>query len=226
VRPVGAFVPTNDLFLLLSGSRSVPINLSKATRLKDVTFRLDSWRAKWIPIALQTSITFEHRDPRQITIFMSYHLATTPVGRNTVRAFGESVGGQRVGLNRILLQLREWRSFTQWSSSQQVRARFVVAQGWFSSRLEIPGDDVHWRGYWWPCGGSLPWTLRSVGEGGPESAVRDSSAMSLLPAGLSVHTSSPTYREPWCRNMALTVRATPPTKNQMLSVPESEEIMG
>jgi hypothetical protein len=80
---------------------SASIDLSKATKLKDVVFRLVSWSVEWITIPLQT-ITPEHQDLRQITIHVLYRLTTDA---NAVRTIGEWTD-----LDLLLVKLWESRS--------------------------------------------------------------------------------------------------------------------
>jgi hypothetical protein len=60
-------VCTDNLLLFLDGSEPASIDLSKATKLKDVVFQPKSWSVEWITTALRT-ITPKHRDLRQISI--------------------------------------------------------------------------------------------------------------------------------------------------------------
>ena len=88
-----------------SGSGSASINLSRATKLKDITFRHGSLDMDWIIGALRT-ITPNHRDLRQITIYPSSRLTTFNVGTN-IRL---SIARQWLDLDRLLVQFWESRS--------------------------------------------------------------------------------------------------------------------
>ena len=70
-----------------------------------MVFQLNSWNVQWAIMALQT-ITPNHRDLQQITIWLSYSL-TTNVGANFRRAIGEVYCGQWVDLDHLLIQLWE-----------------------------------------------------------------------------------------------------------------------
>jgi hypothetical protein len=81
-------------------------DLSKATKLNDVTFRLGSWSVKWIVRVLQT-ITTEHRDIQQISIRIPFFLTLVHVPMRTIE---ERAPGQWPGLDQFLVQLWESRS--------------------------------------------------------------------------------------------------------------------
>ena len=81
-------------------------DLSKATKLNDVTFRLGSWSVKWIVRVLQT-ITTEHRDIQQISIRIPFFLTFVRVPMRTIE---ERAPGQWPGLDHFLVQLWESRS--------------------------------------------------------------------------------------------------------------------
>ena len=110
VRTSGTCVRTGNSLLSLTVSRSSSINLSKATRLKDVYFRvgLRSFKVGLITTALRT-ITPEHRDLRQISIYVH----TTPpnsVGADIRQIVGGRIFGQWLDLDRLLVQT--WESFS------------------------------------------------------------------------------------------------------------------
>lgn len=88
------------------------INLSKATKLKDVVFgtHLDP---KWI-IASLRAVTHDHRDLQQITItipYVLYHLDPQFVdGVRFMHTDGEAMYQRWLELDRVLAQMRESRS--------------------------------------------------------------------------------------------------------------------
>jgi hypothetical protein len=94
---------------LVVNSSLPTIDLSKATKLKDVVFEPNSWRFEWIATALQT-ITPEHQDFRQISIRTAYYQVID--GAGTDANAGQTTGGlQRCSsLDQILLQFWELRS--------------------------------------------------------------------------------------------------------------------
>jgi hypothetical protein len=108
VRTVGICVRTDNLFLLPGESRSAPIDLSKATKLKDVAFRPGLQRVEWVIRALRT-ITPEHRDLRQITIRMPWY-PLAGVLANVRQTVGDTHYGLWLDLDRLLVQLWESRS--------------------------------------------------------------------------------------------------------------------
>ena len=106
VRASGIHVRTDNLLLFLGEPGIASIDLSKATKLKEVVFGLDSWSVKWITTALQT-ITPEHQDIRQILIHIPYHLFFyTSIGQVTRMASSEGW----LDLDRLLVQSWESRS--------------------------------------------------------------------------------------------------------------------
>jgi len=97
--------PRDNSFPFPVDSRSASIDLSRTMRLKDVSFRVDSWWVDWIVTALRT-ITPERLDLRQISIHVYVGLAA--VGAKTREIIGEHLFGQWRGLDRLLVQL--WQS--------------------------------------------------------------------------------------------------------------------
>ena len=92
--------------LVKSGPTS--INLSKATRLKDMVFRVESRSIEWVTMTLQT-ITPEHRDLQQISICVPYYLTLFEVGANVRQTIGELICGHWLGLDHLLVQFWESR---------------------------------------------------------------------------------------------------------------------
>jgi hypothetical protein len=76
VSPSYICVRTDNLLPFLDKPGSASFNLSKATKLKDIMFRLNWLRVQWVAAALKT-ITPEHRDVRQITIHIPEYLAAS-----------------------------------------------------------------------------------------------------------------------------------------------------
>ena len=93
-------------YLLLPPAQSAPSDLSKATKLKYVTFWLNSWSVEWINAALRT-ITPGHRDIQQTSIHIPYYLIIVGI---TLRTIEEPIHGEWLGLDRLLVQLWESRS--------------------------------------------------------------------------------------------------------------------
>jgi hypothetical protein len=93
VRLFGIRVCTDNLPLFPGMSRAASIDLSNATKLRDVVFRLQSWNVEWTAMALQ-NITPEHRDVRQITIRIPEYLAASSAGANIGQTIGEAAYGQ------------------------------------------------------------------------------------------------------------------------------------
>jgi len=85
------------------------VDLSKAVKLKDVVFRVKSRNVEWITMALQT-ITPEHQDLRQITIYGHFDFAVTKAVANIAQTVGERALRQWSGLDRVLARFWESRS--------------------------------------------------------------------------------------------------------------------
>ena len=101
-------VCTDNLLLFLDGSEQASIDLSKATKLKDVVLQSKSWSVEWITTALRT-ITPKHRDLRQISIHVSYDPTTAGAGANVWQTIGP-IREQWLVLDRLLVQFWESRS--------------------------------------------------------------------------------------------------------------------
>ena len=109
MRPFGIRVYIGNLFPFPVESGSALIDLSKATRLTDLIFRVEMRRVDWANRVLRT-ITPEHRDLRQIIIYLPHDSAFTGAGASVRQAAGEQIFGQWLELDHILAQLWESRS--------------------------------------------------------------------------------------------------------------------
>jgi hypothetical protein len=99
---------TDSLHLFPDASRPTLIDLSKATKLKDVAFLLTSWSSvEWIAMAFQT-ITPKHQDVQQISIHIPYYLAIDGADANIRGTIGEADYRQWLNLDRLLV--RFWKS--------------------------------------------------------------------------------------------------------------------
>ena len=85
------------------------IDLSKATKLREVAFYLDGLYIPWVIVTLKT-ITPKHRDLQEVTISSS--ILSRLVGRSidVKTAVGPISHGQWVDLDIVLVQLWEWHS--------------------------------------------------------------------------------------------------------------------
>ena len=110
----------NNSFSFQVWSEPGSLDLSKATKLRELVFRPESGSVKWISVALRT-ITSEHRDLRRITVHMPYYV--TSHGANAGRFLGEEDAGQWLDLDRLLVQFWE---------SHSIRPN-VGGQGWEST---------------------------------------------------------------------------------------------
>lgn len=102
VRSFGICVLTGNS--LLSPVRLATIDLSKATKLQDITFRLTSLSVEGITRAFQTTI-LKHQELRKISIYVPHSLTLFEFD-----AFKRSTNyGQWLDLDRLLVQFLESR---------------------------------------------------------------------------------------------------------------------
>ena len=103
VRPFGICVPTDSLLSFPVGP--AVLDLSKATKLQDMTFRSTSLNIGWITAAVQTTVP-EHRELRKILIRVPYSLTCFDVDIMKESA----VYREWLDLDRLLVQLWESNS--------------------------------------------------------------------------------------------------------------------
>ena len=101
---------TNNLLLSLDKLGTTPVDLSRAMRLRDMTFWINSLGPEWATIALRT-ITSNHQDLRQISIYAVHfsNLVKLGVGINIREAEKRTIG-QWLELDQLLAQLWELNS--------------------------------------------------------------------------------------------------------------------
>ena len=111
VRSSGIYIRTGNLFTFLDVPKSTLFTLSKATKLRDVVFRLGSRRVEWAATALQT-IGHEHRDLRWVSIDAAPSATTIPafIYPEVGRVIGEENFRHWLDLDRSLVHLQESRS--------------------------------------------------------------------------------------------------------------------
>jgi hypothetical protein len=105
VRPFNMRVRTNNLLLCLVKPRSASIDLSKATKLKDVAFQPVIQSVKWVATTLRT--TPKPQDLREISIYLPYYVTATGVGVDVVQVIGEENWEEWLDLDRLLVQFWE-----------------------------------------------------------------------------------------------------------------------
>jgi hypothetical protein len=115
VRSFCTCIRADSLPLSLGQLGSAFVDLSKATKLKDVVFRPESKTVEWVTVALKT-VTPAHRDLRQISIHIPYYLTLPRVYTNLRQGIGKASSEEWLDLDRLLVQLWESRS---------IRPRFV-----------------------------------------------------------------------------------------------------
>jgi hypothetical protein len=108
VCPIGICIGTDNLLPFPDELVLPSVDLSKATKLKDVVFQPGLERVEWVIKALQT-ITPEHRDLLQLTIDIPCNLTAIGFVANG-EAIGELAHGQWLDLDRLLVQFWESRS--------------------------------------------------------------------------------------------------------------------
>ena len=118
----------------LTADKPLPgiIDLSKATKLKDMTFPFNGLSSRWMIMALE-SITSEHRDLRKITIEPPYKDGWVEVPLSAQAQLNVAKPGVRWSdADRLLVQLSE-----TWSIRPEVQ-------------LLISGRDMKWAEYLLP----------------------------------------------------------------------------
>jgi hypothetical protein len=105
VHPFGICARTDNLLLFPAGSKSTSLDLSKATKIKDVVFQPISQSVEWITATLKTIP--KHRDLQEVSIYLPSYVAITGVGRNASQVIGEENWGEWLDLDRLLVQFWE-----------------------------------------------------------------------------------------------------------------------
>jgi len=107
------------------------VGLSKATRLKCVTFRIDSSSgAEWVTALLRT-ITPEHRDLRQITISVANYSTSVILGADVRREIGDQ-NLWWLELDRLLAKLWE-------SHSIRPQILYHTPPSWEGAMIDLVG---------------------------------------------------------------------------------------
>ena len=109
VRPPATCVCTYSSLLFPVESGPALMDLSKATKLRDVVFRFESWNVEWVTVALQT-ITPKHRDFREISISAACYQTTFNIDANVREMIGKTSCGHWSDLDHLLVQFWESRS--------------------------------------------------------------------------------------------------------------------
>jgi hypothetical protein len=109
VCPVGICVRTDSLLPFPGDIESGSVDLSKATKLKDVIFRPGLRRVEWVIKALQT-ITLQNRSLRQLIIHIPRNYTFACLCANGGEVLGEPVRGQWPELDRFLVEFWESHS--------------------------------------------------------------------------------------------------------------------
>ena len=96
----------DNLLLFLATFEPASIDISKAVRLRDVIFRPTTLNVEWITTALR-AITPQHRDLRQITIYVPYSLTLLGSDNDVRENIGEAIFVHWSDLDRLLTQFWE-----------------------------------------------------------------------------------------------------------------------
>jgi len=107
--PIRLSYPHRSLFLFPVEPESTSIDLSKATRLGAVAFRVNSCSVEWVTTALQT-IPPENQDLRQISIHPPFHL--TSAGADVEETVVDRIFWQWLDLDRLFVRFWEERSIS------------------------------------------------------------------------------------------------------------------
>ena len=103
VRPFGVSIRAGNLFLFPIGPAT--IDLSEATKLRDVVFRPESLNVKWIATAFQTA-TAKHQELQKISINLPYRV--TFLDLDTIKL--SAIYREWLDLDHHLVQFVETRS--------------------------------------------------------------------------------------------------------------------
>ena len=124
-----------QLLTFISGKPwSGSLDLSGTTKLRDVTFRLDSLSVEWVMAALQT-IKPKPRDLRQIAIYMPRYLAPADPCANIRQSIGEASFGQWLDLDHLLVELWESHSVHSVASCVTRKGKRCDERGFIGSLL-------------------------------------------------------------------------------------------
>jgi hypothetical protein len=85
--------------------RSASVDLSNATKLKNVAFEPISRSVKLITATLRTASNLQ--DLEEISIYLPHHITATSVGTDVGRVIGEENGREWLNLDRLLVQFWE-----------------------------------------------------------------------------------------------------------------------
>ena len=102
------------------------VDLSTATKLRDLVLRPGSLSVAWVIMALQT-ITSEHRELRHISIQVPYDFTFINADADVLQTVGEAISRQWFGLDRLLVQLWESRS---------IRPRVILAMKLWEGKID------------------------------------------------------------------------------------------
>jgi len=119
------------------------IDLSKAERLKSIAFACVKLDPHWIAAALET-ITPGHRDLQEISIHMPYNAALDRDGVDIRQMIGETVYGQWLDVDRLLVQFWDSRSIRPRVMDSLMENRKSGMGDWLSGDLlpEITGRGI------------------------------------------------------------------------------------
>ena len=109
VCPFEICIRADNLLLFAGKPSSAVIDLSKATGLRGVTFLCGREGAEWVATMLR-SVTSNHSDLRQITLFLPDMYFGPTLPRGVLDGLGEALLSPWLELDRVLAQLWESHS--------------------------------------------------------------------------------------------------------------------
>ena len=115
---------TDNLLLFPAEPEPTSLDLSKATKLKDVVFQPILQSVGWITATLKTIP--RHRDLQEISIHLPSYVVTTDDGGNATQVIGEVNWGEWLDLDRLLVRF--------WESSS-IRPK-VVSSSWMRKEID------------------------------------------------------------------------------------------
>ena len=114
--------------------------LSKATKLGDVVFQSETLGVEWITLAVRV-ITREHRDLRQISVNVPFHLTCLYLNGGIRKIIGDELFEQWLDLDRVLVYI--WESL---SIHTNVRWTGGVQKGFSGDYIECLLPEMTRRG--------------------------------------------------------------------------------
>ena len=136
VRPFSICAHIDNISWFPGQSNLPSLDLSKATKLKDIAFQTEQRSIEWVTTALQT-ITPQHQDLRQVLIHLPYYLTFSGLFANIRQLVGEASYEKWLCLDRLLVQLWE---------SHSIRPKVVSATAQKKESIGVLFPEITERG--------------------------------------------------------------------------------